>query len=532
MPTDADYKLSSEQIRSIWASAETKHGEQIKRRDYYNGQQEILNKTGKRKDGQSYYKIVMNWVEDLVGRHVGFLTTRPFSVVADEDKADAAAAVEQYDVVAQANDLPATDGRHFRNCLLYGTSVEVMSYDAATKSIGLTDFPPYEWAFVTDEYGTVVAAVRRFELAKDSFYDGKLLEDIKIRWTVYDADEILEYEEADDHTLLKIPALSQSHEFGIVPVYRWMINADGQPAITDSFITLQDAYNSALSAHFDDHEADIDAILLITGLDPHSLFAKDDDGKSVMDNVRETKTLPLATSDSKADFLTRDLPVEKTRFTLDTARSDIHTTGKAPDLREIVGTTGATSGIALKLAFQSMIEVSGDRIKYIRESLDRRIVLLNTVWSKRGGVVLVDNYAITVSFEVPLNELEIWNSIEQLEPILSRLDRAKLVPSIEDPRAAIDAKDAEIEETGGGGASQAGTNATETAGTPIDAVAAEMAEQSESPDELITLAETELEPALFDVLLESAPQLSKADIEALIEALLAELKKAMKGAKR
>ena len=129
-------------------------------------------------------------------------------------------------------------------------------------------------------------------------------------------------------------------------------------------------------------------------------------------------------------------------FTLRTLRANLHTESAAPDLDEIVGTSGATSGIALCLKFQAMIEVAGEFAKYIQASLRERITLLNRIWRLQGRPVLSD-YDVTVPLNPPANETEIWQNIGALEPLLSRLDRLRLIPSVADPHAALEAKVAE-----------------------------------------------------------------------------------------
>jgi hypothetical protein len=431
--------LAPGRVLDIWDGGEAARIRLARARDYYEGRHDILRKTGLRKDGRPYNRVVTNWVRILADRHVGFLTAQGIRVTAPRE-ADEPAAV-QYAHVARANDLGALDSRQFRRALLYGWGVEIHAFDPVRGPV-LTDTEPDQWVFVTDEDGATRAAVRRLDLPVGTFFGGEILDaDLTLYWA-YNAAELRLYRAGADGRALEL-LLARPHAYGVVPVTRFRATPDGREFFGHSFRTLQDAYNLALSAHLDDTETDIDALLALYGVQPQQFAQRNPEtGRTYYEEVRELGAITFPDQESRAEFVTRSLGFEKVDFTLRTLRANLHTESAAPDLDEIVGTSGATSGIALCLKFQAMIEVAGEFSKYIQASLRERIALLNRIWRLQGRPVLND-YDVTVPLNPPANETEIWQNIGALEPLLSRLDRLRLIPSVADPHAALDAKMAE-----------------------------------------------------------------------------------------
>lgn len=575
--------LTTDQIKASWLADKPVRDALERRARYYAGQQAILEKTGTRHDGHAYNKVVANWTEILVNRHVGFLTSKPFAVtVADGAKPEARKARDNYAEVAADNNLEAVDARLDRYSLLYGYGVEVHSLEDGV--IGITDYDPRHWCFILNENGVPAIAIHRIEIAKGTVYEDQLTDEPVTLWWLYGADRITAYKEQKDG----LKQISETaHHYGRLPVFRWAITPDLTPLITDHFITLQDGYNKALSLHLDDVEADIDSLLLMTGFSPGELLVEDENGKTKLQQMRENKAILLPDKESTAAFITRGLPFDKTEFTLTLLRRLIHVTGAAPDIEEIVGTTGATSGIALRLQFQAMVERAGEFAKYVQASIkDQRVDLLNRIWGFQKKPLLED-FDVTVTFTIPANEIETWQNIGQLAPLLSRLDQARLVPSIADPTAAIEAKEAEEADVGGGGveplngaqvtaivtvldAQARGAINAEAAGAAIrgafpqlspdliDAMtagvmplagqvtvpggevtegaaggaqaaeAAALAEQARSPDQLIAQAEEGLEDEMAAILAETGITLSPAELRQIIEELLKFVKRMAK----
>lgn len=147
--------------------------------------------------------------------------------------------------------------------------------------------------------------------------------------------------------------------------------------------------------------------------------------------------------------------------------------------------------------------------------MSRRVELLNRIWAATNQPTL-DDWDISLSVSLPANETEIWTSIESLEPLLSRIDRARLVPSITDPDQAIANKEREEAEQG------AAQGAERGAGAGLGAVgenAADLAARSRTQDELIERSTGSMQTALTARLRGAGVRLSKAEMGKVIERL-------------
>lgn len=531
-------RLDAKQIVAAWEGDSAGRKVRAKARDYFEGRHAIGQKSGTRKDGKPYNKVAMNWIENLVNRHVGFNLGKAINLtLPDEVDARQAAGLDSYDTVRNGSDLDSVDAELFRDALICGYGVEVHSFDGSAPVV--TRYSPLEWVFTWNVDGGMEGAIRRLEVEEGTVYEGELLEDGIILWWAYDAERVTRYRQKSERGSAggEIEEVgSQTHFYGRPPVSLFALNADRRALVSPILIGLQDAYNTTLSSHQDDHEADIDSLLAMHGINPDQLIERDPKtGKSLLERMREQGAIAFPDKDSGAEFLTRGLATDKTQFTETLLRGLIHDAGSAPDLKEIVGATGATSGIALSLRFRAMEEAAQGFAKYVRLSIKTRIDLLNTIWSKIGGGSLED-YEVSLSLNVPANEVEIWNAVGALEPLLSRIDRARLVPSIEDPEQAIANKEEEeaqgVADQGvarpGDGSAMAGAGADEAnqpAGlTGSDARALALAQKVGDFEGLIGMAADGMDAEVAAILAEAGVRVTPDELQRIIEELLALLR--------
>lgn len=519
MPLD----LSIKEVQEQWTRGTGQRAAMSRRRNYYLGKHDILAKPGMRHDGNNYNRVVMNWIDILVARHCGFMMGRAVNIsVPDDDAGNSAAALEEYQRLADDQAFEALDSELFRDALLYGYGVELHGFNGDDPTVEAIS--PLQVAWVLDEDENEVAAIRRLILPAGTYYDGELLDADSALWWLYTDSEIVSYRErpgAKATTVLGMQPLvqpgfaqtfdldetgRQRHAYGVVPMFRWAIGPQYLPYVTDWLIGLQNAYNSAMSGHLDDVETDIDALLAITGAAPGE-FSRIDSatGKSSLQALREMGIIVFPDNDTSAQYLVRNLAVDKIDWTIKQIRSLIHAAGSAPDLDEVAGATGSTSGIALQLRFQAMIEKAMSWSKYIEQAFSHRFERLNAVWSALRKPTL-DDYEIKISFELPVNEVEIWQNVMNLEPLLSKVDLARLVPAIEDPQAAIDNKLAEVSEMGAGVVSPVANTGR----------AATLAQQPGGTEGVIDNASVEMQDALAGALADQGQTITPDDMADII----------------
>jgi len=107
--------------------------------------------------------------------------------------------------------------------------------------------------------------------------------------------------------------------------------------------------------------------------------------------------------------------------------------GKIPDITgKIMGATGNTSGIALKLMFHAMEQAAGGFIHNFKSGVRARIDLLNRVWGPLGQPVLA-GYDVEIIPNLPVNELELYDRIPVLRMALSSREVLKRLPSVTNP---------------------------------------------------------------------------------------------------
>lgn len=121
-------------------------------------------------------------------------------------------------------------------------------------------------------------------------------------------------------------------------------------------------------------------------------------------------------------------------------------TGEVPDVEEITGATGQTSGIALRLKFLPMLQSASSIANNLKAGLRARIELLNVRLGQSEGSGGIEDVNLIVSFTLPANRIEEWKAVKELIGILSHKTILELMTDIDDPEQEL----ARIEEEGVG----------------------------------------------------------------------------------
>jgi SPP1 family phage portal protein len=265
-------------------------------------------------------------------------------------------------------------------------------------------------------------------------YQDELLTERLTVYTVYDDKEIVVYKQGkSDREMQEVER--GSHQFGVIPVNPFYSTKDKKSLLGDDFITQQDGYNEVRSANSDDVKHNVDAFLKITGYSAESFFIKDENGETEAQKMKKNRMLILGEG-ANAEYITKGNEVNKVEFDLQLYRDAIHLMGKVPDVMgKLLGATGNTSGIALKLMFTAQLKASEVFKIYYKQALDRRIDIFNR-WSALTKKPLLEDYSIEIDVSIPINEIEIWQNIGNLDPYLSEVDLLTLIPSVKDPEEA------------------------------------------------------------------------------------------------
>ena len=419
-------EFTGKQIVQLWDSGSANRMLNGATSKYYKCVYDIPELGGIRSDGRAKSALRTNWTKYVVDQHVGFLTTNDIQYSTNLD--DASGIEYLYEII-QANGLNTIDTEHLHNCLLYGQSVEIHSYSDYGYEIVATK--PNEWVFMMDARDKEVAALRKAVLPASTFHNGAMLaKDVEL-FTLYDNEFITTYEKSENG-LVQTDQIAHNHQR--MPVIRFRIQKDNAPFIDSNFFALQRAYDVVRSTLIDDIKYSVDGVLIMKGVDINALLEKDDDGRILLEKLREMKILPIG-QEASVSPLSITADIEKYRYDLRVGRSSIHLAGCIPDLTDTVNANGASpsiSGIALKVLYQSQIQKAGEFAKYYEQGLRDRISLINakssTIFSP-----LIEDYDIKIQPNIPQANIEWLQYLTGLEATLPKMELYRQLPFLDNP---------------------------------------------------------------------------------------------------
>ena len=428
-------ELTPDELSKLWAHAEPVRKDQTLRQNYYAGKHAILSRHETYAGDVAKVNRVANWPKYIVNRFVGMLTSESYMVTSKEGDAENEGP-ERYSEISEFNDFVALDVELLRLQLAQGSAIEL--HEFSDNAITVTGHDPRKWLLLRDTSGALVGAIYIVRVAQGTIQDDKPLAKPEERMFFYNDTTRTEFKRTVSEGTSGVDAGSKwetvediPHEYGRVPVFEWRANASGDSLISDDLIGLVDEYNEIFSAAGDDIRREVDALLAIKGFDAEYL-------RENADIINETRILPLGSEESsKAEFLTRKADVEPDTRHLARTREIIHMTGEVPDVEEITGATGQTSGIALRLKFLPMLQSASSIANNIKKGLRARIDLLNVRLDQSEGGVIEDVNLI-ITFTLPANRIEEWKAINNLNDQVSHKKRLELLTDVDDPEQELE----------------------------------------------------------------------------------------------
>lgn len=438
MPTKP---LEEKQVQEIWkAWTENEQPDLNLRFAYYDGRHAILLEPALNRDGSKHHRIVTNFSGSFVDRQASFATGLPINYTAKDD--ESGDGLKDLAALYMAEDLSALDSFHYRQSLIFGYSVETVEMDGEDAVFAAHD--ARQWILIYDNDDNLVHALHFVLIPKNTVLDGELVAKDMVKITVFDDTLKISFKaglrrSGAGYMLTKIEQDDEGveHGHGMIPVSVYSATKGRATYLSDDFITLQDGYNSANSAFFDDVHFNSVALLLLSGYDGTWLMT-DPDGIDKLRQIKEEGVLPI-NNDASAEYLNRGSSVEKYSAIKAGARADLHEIGRVPDVASIVGATGSASGIALKLKWQPMTEFAVDAWKYFQCGLRDRLRQLAALALKTDldfAELDPDKVEITPQINIPENEVETWGAMRTLEggtdPLISEQTRLRLTPGVDD----------------------------------------------------------------------------------------------------
>jgi len=428
-------------LENLWLDGEIKRLAMGKCWDYYRGRHAILKREEIYSDGSKKTNCVANWARYIVNRYIGALTSIPYQVSQGEDSDDKAG-VDVYAEIARENNLAAQDVENLRNALTRGYGIEVHEFDG--EQIRIYNDDPRHWLLLYDGKQTLVGAIKRITLKAGQIYKDAVLDQAVELMTYYNKATITDYELTGTKGERKWEQIGEPtiHGYKAVPIVVWKVNKNRESIITDDLIGQLDEYNDIDSASGDDIRNATNAMLAFIGFDTDWLRERafpnsETDKRTNAAVVAKDRSISLP-PDGDAKYIMKILDVKPTNDRLRRTREIIHMTGEVPDVETIVGATGNTSGIALKLKFLPMMQRAAGMINYLKESIRTRIKLINAIHSTLGSRDTIENPTVTIQFYLPVNRIEEWQNIEKLKDTVSHMKRLELLSDVDDAQKEID----------------------------------------------------------------------------------------------
>ena len=223
------------------------------------------------------------------------------------------------------------------------------------------------------------------------------------------------------------------HFYNQCPVTVFSLNTD-EDCIFDQVVTLQDAYNTLISAGVDDFEAFADAYMVLKGV-----IADDED----LTQMKKNRVL-MIDSDADAQYLTKDIKNEAFQYLVDTLHKQIHKISLSPDFTD--PNFMAQSGEAIKYKLTGFETAASTIENNMLKALQRRIELICSIFSLTDDEQQWRDVQINFTRNLPnsltpmtVQELTAYKSLVSDETLLS------LVPFVSDVDDEMEKMDKQTE---------------------------------------------------------------------------------------
>lgn len=403
---DPSKELSTDYISKAIQNFNTKELPRLNKQwNYYKGKQKITKKRAS-DVGRPCNIIVANYCNSIVQNFLGYLTGLPISYDNEDFQ-------EVLDVL-RYNDVANEDTEYLRQALIFGRAFEINYIDEEGKQrFRLFDprscFPIYSNSL----NGELLYVVRFYQ----ENVDMDILDNYYVE--VYGPSTVRKYTSVPGWTSMNLIDEYQ-HFYNQCPVTVFSLNTD-EDCIFDQVVTLQDAYNTLVSAGVDDFEAFADAYMVLKGV-----IADEED----LTNMKKQRVL-MIDSDADAQYLTKDIKNEAFQYLLDTIHKQIHKISLSPDFTD--PNFMAQSGEAIKYKLTGFETAASTIENNMLKALQRRIELICSIFSLTDEEQQWRDVQINFTRNLPnsltpvtVQELTAYKSLVSDETLLS------LVPFVSD----------------------------------------------------------------------------------------------------
>lgn len=378
---------------------------------YYKGEHNILMRK-KHSPDSANNKVVCNHAKYIIDMAQAYLVGSPVKY----------AAAEGYDIkpIEEAyyeQDIASIDSEIVKEMGIFGRAYEIIYTDGQGKPKSAVLTPDRAFAVYSDECD-------RRQLLGVHCYKKSDLNGIVtgVVCEVYDETHKYSYRgRGGSWSSLELTEIKE-HFFGGVPLIEYRNNEERQGDFEQE-IPLIDAYNSLMSDRVNDKEQYVDSFLFISNMDIDSDQAK---------KLKKERIL-LGFEGSDAKYLSQTLSESDTKVLRDDFKEDIHRFSMVPDLSdEKFG--GNLSGVAIKYKLLGFEQLTKNRERYLRKSLQRRFELYNNLLIKSDNMAVVPSYQVDIVFtrNLPVNNLETAQMLQYLDGVISQKTKLEQIDFVSD----------------------------------------------------------------------------------------------------
>lgn len=370
----------------------------------------------------------------------GYLVGSPVRYAPPDGQEDAFEPVRR--AYAEAS-VESVDAELAMDAAVYGKAVELCYADAFARP-KVAQMDPKS-SFVV--YDDTVEHAPLFGVACHDLTDDQLRRRGE-RVSVYGPHAVVHFERAGSETPREVGR--QAHYFGGVPMVEYWNNAREEGDF-EPVMGLIDAYDALQSDRVNDKQQFTDAVFVLKGVGALGVDDTEEDAgeggepvtpdrKAAEDpsvRLRRTRTLFLPGDGADAQFVTKPDAESGNELLRLSLKSDIHKLSMVPDLTD-EQFAGNVSGVAMRFKLLGLEQLTKIKERWFREGLRARLKLFCAFLSLRGEPALdADRVQIVFTRSLPVNELEIAQTVSAYRGLVP--DRLLLtqVPFVEDARAAL-----------------------------------------------------------------------------------------------
>ena len=391
-----------------------------KYKDYYNGIQEILNKSYTDAT-KPCSKTVVNYCRNIADSYCGYLASPGYiSYSSNED-------IEEIINILKYNDYQTEDASFLLDALVYGVAAELM-YTDELGQVRFRLINPAQCFGVYDNSltGDLLYFVRFYKASEwddSNLYNVDVYSDYDIKhYTMEGKNGALSYVGEEPHYFSQCPAN--------------IFYMPDEKAIFDCIMGLQDSANEVLNAEVDELNYFADAYLVFSGLDVDS-----DDLKS----MKELRAFVLPEGAS-ASWLTKAANDAQVENILKRIQDSIYRIAACPDFSSESFVGGVSSGIAIQYRLTGMETRAAKIAAEMKKALQRRVEIITGIASLKIGEEVFRDINIVFKRNIPNDINSTIGIVNSLQGIVSNKTLLSQIEFINDVEAELEAVQAQKED--------------------------------------------------------------------------------------